>query len=87
MEEEELLNARYVDEIEEDGSSEDYALRAAVQTPFEEESLEAENAEEATHPFQDFEEELLQDTQEALEKFQAQDDEIEKVKKEMKKIL
>ena len=60
LEEDELLNAKYVDEIEEDGSSEDDALRAAVQIPFEEESLEAEFAEEATHPFRDFEEELLQ---------------------------
>ena len=49
--EDELINGRLVDEVEEDGSSEEDILRAAAQMPFEEESFEEEITECTPHPF------------------------------------
>ena len=49
LEEEEILRGRFVDDIDEDDSSEEDILRAAAQTPFEEKLLE-EDKENTPHP-------------------------------------
>ena len=86
LDEEEILRGRYVDEIEEDGSSEEDLLRAAARMPFEEESLEEQTMECTPHPFtKDIQEEILKDFQDELERLQELGDEEEKEKRLKKK--